>query len=162
MIHIMYNDGKIYKSILTDCLAEFLDSLLSDFNKDGFEVNLVLCSDSYIHTMNRQYRNIDSATDVLSFSLQEDDEEDFFDAGSDDMDGFDEPPMLGDIIISTEHSEKQAAEFGVTPEEELARLAIHGMLHLLGFDHERSDEDEKIMFARQDNYLDKFLKSYSH
>ncbi|MGA2141011.1 MAG: rRNA maturation RNase YbeY [Brevinematales bacterium] len=162
MIHVIYNDGKVYESVLTDCLSEFLDEILSDFKKGGFEVNLVLCSDRYIHTINKQYRNKDCPTDVLSFSMQEDEGEDFFEAGSEDMDGFEEPEILGDIIISTERSEKQAVEYGVTAEEELARLAIHGMLHLLGFDHEKSDEDEKIMFEEQDKYLDKFLQSYSH
>jgi probable rRNA maturation factor len=70
--------------------------------------------------------------------------------------------LLGEIIVSTETAKKQAEEYGIAEEEELARLAIHGLLHLLGFDHETSEEEEKIMFEKQDAYLNGFLKSYSH
>jgi probable rRNA maturation factor len=158
MIHVIYNDGKVYESNLTKCLAEFLGVLLSDFKMKDFEVNLVLCSDEYIHSMNKKYRNIDSATDVLSFTMLEESEKDLFETGKGNC--FGEPEILGDIIISTESVDKQASDYGVTMEEELARLAIHGLLHLLGFDHERSREDKRVMFEKQEAYLGKFLKSY--
>ncbi len=159
MIHVIINEHQGFETVLMDCLTQFLSTILLDFKKENFEVNLVLCSDQYIRSMNRKYRKIDSATDVLSFSMQEE-EEDFF--NSQEPDGYTEPEILGDIIISTEQVKKQAREYGVTEEEELARLAIHGLLHLLGFDHERSAEDEMTMLERQDAYLDRFLKSYSH
>lgn len=147
---------------LLDHLAEFAGSILEDFNRKRHEVNIVLCNDDFIRSLNRKYRGKDSATDVLSFSQEEDGEEDFFDG----LDEVEHPEnggkALGDIIISLETAARQSREFEVTEEEELGRLVIHGMLHLLGFDHETSKQDEKKMFARQDKYLAKFLKKYCH
>ncbi|WP_223191562.1 rRNA maturation RNase YbeY [Propionispora hippei] len=97
------------------------------------EVSVVLADDPYIRELNRDYRGKDRATDVLSFALNEGDEPDIID-GPEEL-------LLGDIIISLETAERQAGEFGHSLERELAYLTVHGMLHLLGFDHE--DELER-------------------
>lgn len=98
------------------------------------EVSVVLTNDAYIHGLNRRYRGKDTPTDVLSFAMQE------------QCDGEHEPEittapaeleiLLGDIIISLDTAARQAEEFGHSLERELAYLTVHGMLHLLGYDHE--------------------------
>lgn len=110
------------------------------------EVSVVLADDPYIRELNRDYRGKDQATDVLSFALNEGDEPDIID-GPEEL-------LLGDIIISLETAERQAGDFGHTLERELAYLTVHGMLHLLGFDHEDELErqtmrleEEKVLVA---------------
>jgi len=104
------------------------------------EVSVVLADDPYIRELNRDYRGKDRATDVLSFALNEGDEPDIID-GPEEL-------LLGDIIISLETAERQAGEFGHSLERELAYLTVHGMLHLLGFDHE--DEAERQTMRREE------------
>lgn len=99
------------------------------------EVSLTLTDDARIWELNRTYRGVDQPTDVLSFALQEQDEEE------PDIFGF-EDNVLGDIIISVERAREQAAEYGHTLEREIVYLAVHGTLHLLGFDHETEAEKE--------------------
>ncbi len=100
------------------------------------EVSLVLADDEYIHHLNKQYRGKDCATDVLSFALNEGDEPVI-------VDGPDEN-LLGDIVISLETAMRQAEEFGHALERELAYLTIHGMLHLLGYDHDTAEEQREM------------------
>lgn len=147
---------------LLDHLSEFAGRMLADLKKSSCDMNIVLCDDKFIRALNRKYRGKDSATDVLSFSQQEEGEEEFFD-NLDELDRQDTgDKQLGDVIISLETAARQSKEFRVTEEEELGRLLIHGVLHLLGFDHETSKEDEKVMMKKQDAYLEKFLKNFSH
>lgn len=120
--------------------------------KDG-EVSLVFCDDDFIAELNRQYRGKNGPTDVLSFSIREG--ETIADPGDD------VPESLGDIILSLDRASAQAEEFDVALEEELARLAIHGLLHLLGFDHEESAVEGE-MFEIQDEYLSRFMKLFCH
>ncbi len=155
MTQIVFKGGAGKKDRAISSIAEFLDAILSDYKKGAFEVGIVFCKNSFIKKINRQYRNIDEPTDVLAFSMLETVEED-----RQFRDSENEQEILGDIIISTEQAKIQAKEFGVPEHEELARLAIHGILHLLGYDHEKSGKDQKIMFKKQDAYLDKFLKKY--
>lgn len=112
------------------------------------ESNIVLScifvDDKKIHEINRDYRNIDRATDVISFALLDDDtflvpEE--------------EPTELGDIFISIDTCERQAQEYGHSFERELCFLFVHGVLHLLGYDHMK-EEDEKVMISLQKEILD--------
>ena len=95
------------------------------------ELSILLVDDANIRNLNLQHRKIDSATDVLSFPQNEGDE--FI------------SHMLGDVVISVETAERQAAEHHFSLEQELVLLLIHGLLHLLGYDHERSPQDEKMM-----------------
>ncbi len=104
------------------------------------EVSVTLCDNEHIKALNREFRNIDKETDVLSFPMYDSDEL-FFDS--------DEPVMLGDIVISLERAEVQAKEVGNTFLEEVAFLAVHSTLHLLGYDHERSKEDDELQCERQ-------------
>ena len=107
---------------------------------DASEVCITFVSADEIRTLNREYRAKDSATDVLSFPV---------DAGF--ITGQSRP--LGDIVICPEVAQRQSDEYGHSLERELAFLVVHGMLHLLGFDHE-TPEDDAIMCAAQDEILE--------
>ena len=106
------------------------------------EVSLTFTDNEKIHALNKQFRNVDRPTDGLSFPL--------LDAESDD--GFMPPEletMLGDIVISLEKAREQSEEFGHSFEREVAFLTVHSMLHLLGYDHEKSEADDADMRLRQ-------------
>ena len=106
------------------------------------EVSVTFTDDEGIRKLNRSFRKIDKPTDVLSFPLF--DFEGDADAVADELDD-----MLGDIVISLERASAQAEEFGHSFEREVAFLTVHSMLHLLGYDHETSEEDELDMRRRQ-------------
>ena len=112
------------------------------------EVSVTFTDNKQIRALNKQFRNIDRATDVLSFPL--------FDYEGES----DEPPvdeltgMLGDIVLSLEQAEKQAEEYGHSFEREAAFLTVHSMLHLLGYDHETGEEDEADMRRRQSEIME--------
>lgn len=102
------------------------------------EVSVVLADDDYIHQLNHQYRGKDRPTDVLSFAMNDHcagEHEPAIAAAPDDSE-----ILLGDIVISLETTARQAEEFGHGLERELAYLTVHGMLHLLGYDHEAEAE----------------------
>lgn len=120
--------------------------------KIACKVDITLVDDAKIQEINNEYRNINSPTDVLSFPIIEGCEGQINpEVGDYDEDGH---AMLGDIIISLETAKKQAQEYGHSFEREVAFLVTHGMLHLLGFDHEE-EEEEKNMFAEQEKILTK-------
>ena len=100
------------------------------------EVSLTLCDNEYIHSLNLEYRGVDRPTDVLSFPLYED--------GKFDPDECLFGAVLGDIVISVPKVREQAAELGNSFIREATFLAIHSTLHLLGYDHERSKEEDEI------------------
>jgi len=108
---------------------------------DDCEVSVTLCDNEEIRELNLRFRNIDRATDVLSFPLFDDDG---MDAHVEELDC-----MLGDIVLSLERARQQAEEFGHSFEREVAFLTVHSTLHLLGYDHETSPEDEADMRSRQ-------------
>lgn len=114
---------------------------------------MTICDDEEIHRINKEQRDIDKPTDVLSFPML------FFDENGDiidsdyDMDG--DFVILGDIVISAERAMEQAEEYGHSFKREMAFLTVHSMLHLLGYDHVTSEEDEKVMFQRQEEILSK-------
>lgn len=115
------------------------------------EVVVTLVNNERIHELNREYRGVDRPTDVLSFAMNEPGEgemEIYLDES--DMEEF--PNMLGDIIISLPKAQEQAEDFGHSLERELSFLAVHGFLHLLGYDH-GTEEEEKEMFSRQEEVL---------
>lgn len=111
------------------------------------EVSVVLSDDNYIHQLNRQYRGKDCPTDVLSFALNEGEEPAII-GGPGEV-------LLGDIIISLETAGRQAEEFGHSLERELAYLTVHGILHLLGYDH--MTEAEKKEMRHEEEYILAFL-----
>jgi len=106
------------------------DSILLFLECENQELSVLLADDRKIRTLNKQYRGQDRATDVLSFSQNEGEEENKPNSH-----------LLGDVVISTVTAKRQTAEHGLTLEEEIVLLLIHGILHLLGFDHERSNEE---------------------
>ena len=106
------------------------------------EVSVTFTDDEGIRKLNRNFRKIDRATDVLSFPLF-----DFEGDGDTLADELDD--MLGDIVLSLERAVAQAEEYGHSFEREVAFLTVHSMLHLLGYDHETSEEDELDMRRRQ-------------
>lgn len=110
--------------------------------EDDVEVSCVLVDDERIHEINREYRHIDSSTDVISFAMEDNDQ--FYVEGM--------PRTLGDIFISVDHAKKQAEEYGHSLRREMCFLFTHGILHLLGYDH-MTDEQEKEMFGLQDQIL---------
>ncbi len=121
-------------------------TLYEEGYKGDYEVSVTYVDNEQIHAINYFHREIDRPTDVLSFPLM-------------DESGFSVNPeseryMLGDIVISTEKALEQAEEFGHSFEREIAFLTVHSMLHLLGYDHVTSEEDEIEMFAKQDMILD--------
>ncbi|MCM3387971.1 rRNA maturation RNase YbeY [Ureibacillus chungkukjangi] len=117
--------------------------------EDGSEVSITFVTNEKIHEINREYRDKDQPTDVISFALEE------LGEGEIEIVGEGIPRILGDIIISTDRTKEQAADFGHSFERELGFLAVHGFLHLLGYDH-MTEEDEKVMFGKQDDILTSF------
>lgn len=111
-----------------------------------YEVNLI--SSEQIHKLNREYRNVDRPTDVISFAF-----EDEVEGEVKILTGKGAPRDLGAIYISPEVAKKQAQEYGHSVLREMSFLFVHGLLHLLGYDHMKV-EDETIMFSLQDKILD--------
>lgn len=105
------------------------------------EVSVTFTDNEGIRELNREYRDKDSATDVLSFPM--------YSFTEDDMPDTEFTVELGDIVLSLERAAEQAVEFGHTYEREVAFLTVHSVLHLLGYDHEISPEDEADMIERQ-------------
>ncbi|EHJ06853.1 rRNA maturation RNase YbeY [Staphylococcus simiae] len=112
------------------------------------ELSVTFVDKEEIQTINRTYRDKDKVTDVISFALEEDEPEI-------DFNDFDIPRVLGDIIICTDVAQEQADNYGHSFERELGFLALHGFLHLLGYDH-MTTEDEQQMFGRQDAILNAY------
>ena len=152
VVNIIDNYNELINEKLFEIIKEFIQSILDDYKKSKRSVNIVLCNNDFIRKLNFQYRNKDYPTDVLSFSQ---DEGEAIETGR-----FDESNDLGDIIISIDKTQSQAREFGVSFNEELARLCIHGTLHLLGYEHKMSSENEAKMMEKQYFYLEKFIKHY--
>lgn len=112
------------------------------------EISITLTDNAHIHVLNREHRGVDKPTDVLSFPLV-----DF--TGEKEEPAMDEPVVsLGDIVISLEKAAEQAEEYGHSFKREVAFLCVHSMLHLLGYDHETSEEDDADMRRRQRDIMD--------
>ncbi|MCX7881697.1 MAG: rRNA maturation RNase YbeY [Brevinematales bacterium] len=160
MIEIRNEQEAFDNPLFLDRLSQLLRKILAEHQAAHYGVSLLLCDNPTIQELNALYRGKDYATDVLSFSLQEGEPlEDFSQTVREDEDG-DIYQMLGDIVLSTEKAKAQAKENDLSWEGEIARLAIHGALHLLGYDHEKDEHEEKEMFAKQDEYLQWFLTRY--
>lgn len=126
-----------------DCTRE---ALLEEGIEDDAEVSLTFTDNAGIRELNKRYREIDRETDVLSFPMGDDE-------------GFEVNPetgalLLGDIVISPEKAKAQSEEYGHSMKREVAFLIAHSLFHLLGFDH-MTPEEEKEMFAKQENVLER-------
>lgn len=132
------------KSAVRAAVAATLDT--ENFPYDA-EVSVTFCDNAYIHALNRKFRGVDRPTDVLSFPLYED--------GDFDMTECIGGAVLGDVVISLERATEQAGEIGHSLLEEVEFLTVHSVLHLLGYDHERSAEEEEIQCAKQREIIQK-------
>ena len=121
-------------------LKKVLKIGLKILNIDTCEFNIIIVNNDYIHELNKKYRNIDKETDVISFALE------------DDKTFNPESRVLGDIYISIDKVYSQALEYGHSNLREFCFLGVHGMLHLLGYDHIDKDSEE-VMFDLQDKIL---------
>nr|WGD99570.1 rRNA maturation RNase YbeY [Bacillus velezensis] len=140
-------------SVSADALQEVEKPLQFAAEKEGVqdqaEVSVTIVTNEEIREINRDYRGKDTPTDVISFALEEEGEDEV------EIVGADMPPVLGDIIISADRTEEQAEEYGHSFMRELGFLAVHGFLHLLGYDHMTKEEEEE-MFSKQKDLLDEY------
>ena len=121
-------------------VENFISEVLNELNLKNWDISLLFCDDAFIQNLNKQYRDIDSPTDVLSF---EQGDEYFDEAGETRF-------MAGDIVISLDSLRFNAEEFNVEINEELKRLIVHGILHLSGMDHsDNSPEQEMLKFQEE-------------
>ena len=127
-----------------DELKKFLINVSKDEKLGNVIFNVIIVDNNKIKEINRDYRNIDRETDVISFALEDDKSFNTTDVR-----------MLGDIYISIDRVRSQAEEYGHSFKRELYFLAIHGLLHLLGYDHMKK-EDEEVMFAKQEEVLNRY------
>lgn len=124
---------------------EYINTIRGIFKhvRDSREFNIIFVDKEEIQTINRDYRGIDRITDVISFALLDNDES-----------NFNAESELGDIFICVPRAKEQALDYGHSLEREIGFLSVHGYLHLCGYDH-MTEEDEKVMFALQDEILNK-------
>lgn len=138
----MFEITNLYnEDIDTKDLKKVLKIAIKKLKKKNIEFNIIFVDNKYIHKLNKEYRNIDRETDVISFAL--DDDNSFPKMDTD---------VLGDIYISIDKAKSQAEEYGHTFKRELCFLAVHGFLHINGYDH-MTKEEEKIMFGLQEEIL---------
>lgn len=144
------NEGLKVNSDFEKLINEAVDSALKQegFEYD-YEISVVITDNAGIRVLNKQYRNIDRETDVLSFPMLQFDNfssnRDKFTISDDEIDPETGCVVLGDIVISMEKAFEQAEEYGHSIERELAFLAVHSILHLLGYDHMTAHEEEEMI-----------------
>ncbi|BCJ95391.1 endoribonuclease YbeY [Anaerocolumna cellulosilytica] len=143
-----------YKEIITQVVEKSLDFENCPYEA---EVNVILTDNTEIQEINKEHRNIDAPTDVLSFPMIDYEKPADFSALEDEADYYFHPDtgelLLGDIIISVEKVMEQAREFGHSQKRELAFLTAHSMLHLMGYDH-MEDEERLVMEEKQRQVLE--------
>lgn len=133
-------DNELYSDY--DYLYDVLDSALKHEKVNNAIFSIIFVEDEEIHKINREYRNVDRITDVISFAFE--DNENIM---------YNDIRMLGDIYICIPQMKRQAESYGHSEKRELSFLTVHGLLHLLGYDH-MEENDEKEMFALQELILD--------
>jgi len=149
-MEILINDLQNTKQIDINKLKQRTLNILTDLECcEQCELSIALIDDQEMHRLNLQYRGIDRSTDVLSFALQEAEEPL---PVQHDAENEAYPFILGDVILSAETTQRQADEQGHAFEQELYVLLIHGILHLLGYDH-RTDEESRVMEERKQKLL---------
>lgn len=124
-----------------DDVKRVIDIAIKHQELDNLEFNIIIVDNEYIHNLNRDYRGIDRPTDVITFALE--DNKDFVAL---------DHRVLGDIYISLDKAIEQAEEYGHGLKREICFLAVHGFLHLLGYDHMKKEEEE-VMFGLQEVIL---------
>ena len=144
-----------YEEIIRDVVNESLDYEKCPYEA---EVNVILTNNQAIQEINREHRQIDAPTDVLSFPMVDYEAPSDFDHVEDAVEDYFNPEtgelMLGDIVISVDKVEEQAEKYGHSQTRELAFLVAHSMLHLCGYDH-MEEEERLLMEARQNEILER-------
>lgn len=134
MINVLFDNRQDIMEITEDnekAIETAVETVLKAENKDGnYEVSVSFVTSEEIRNLNRDFRNVDSETDVLSFPMDDDEFEGII--------------ILGDIVLSTQRIIEQANEFGHSLEREMIYLTVHSMLHLLGYDHMTAKEKEEM------------------
>jgi probable rRNA maturation factor len=140
-ITISYNDSKDYNEELEKLIRLVLNkgAELQHVPEDA-EISVLICDGEFIHLLNRDYRGVDAPTDVLSFALNEGDE----------PEDPEEEKALGDIVINMDRTIEQAKEYGHSKERETAYLAVHSLLHILGYDHYDPEEKKEMRRAEEE------------
>ena len=140
-ITISYSDMSFYHEELETLVRRVLakGAELQKVPEDA-EISLLICDGPTIHELNREYRNVDAPTDVLSFALNE---------GNEEI-AEEEALALGDIVINIDRAKEQAEEFGHSKEREIAYLSVHGFLHILGYDHYEEEEKKEMRKAEEE------------
>ena len=147
-IDISYTQDQYKKLAPKKFVLEYLNKVLAELSLDNVEFSVSFIDEPEMHRMNKEFRDIDDSTDILSFAAE--DEEDgftFISAGR-------RKRVLGDVLICPEVMARNAATFNVPEEEELRRLLIHGVLHLSGENHNTNDPTEP-MLVHQERILSK-------
>ena len=137
-------ENKEYIKILNKVLKECFET--ENLNDKNLYINIVLTNPENIRKMNREFRNIDKETDVLSFPMFE--EEEIQERNTSIKD------VLGDVVISIDRVKEQAIEYGHSFERELAYMVVHGFYHLMGYDH-MEENDKILMRQKEENVLEK-------
>lgn len=144
---IEYTDEKFAETAPKKAVKAYLEKICSVLELKNVEYSVTFCDEEYIRTLNKDYRNIDSSTDILSFAAEDSEE------------GFDfivpkkAKRNLGDMIICLSVMSTNAKAFSVSETEELSRLLIHGTLHLSGLDHKTNDMETEPMLIKQEKLL---------
>ena len=136
-----FNETNINLDKELKVVKKVLEHGLNKLNIDEAIFNIIIVDNDYIHKLNKEYRNIDRETDVITFALEDDKT---FNPGI---------RILGDVYISIDKAKSQSEEYEHSLLRELSFLAVHGMLHLLGYDHMKKEEEE-VMFKLQEEILD--------
>lgn len=125
-----------------DKVKEVLEFAIKKEKLKDVEFNVIIVDNEFIHELNKNYRNIDRVTDVITFALEDDNK----------VKSYGEKILLGDIYISKDKALEQSKEYEHSYLRELTFLAVHGFYHLLGYDH-MNKEEEKVMFEKQEEVL---------
>jgi len=142
MNRILISKDVYDRKITKNFVKQTAQKILKELKLDSVELSITLTDNETIRQINRQWRKKDKPTDVLSFPIDE------------------RPPgyryrLLGDVVISLPYAKKQAEEIGTSYEEEIIRLLTHGILHLLGYDHEGCPAEAKRMFDLQERIINR-------
>ena len=145
-LDITYDVDEVEEYYDEDKIREYIEFIMreekSDFDSKTYYISFMLTNNEELHKINREYRNVDRPTDVISFAYNE-------------TENVGPIEVVGDIIISIDKVREQASEFGHSQVREFFYLLTHGMLHILGYDHIKDDE-KLIMREKEERYLNKY------